>query len=527
MRSTLSLTAAALLCAALPASAADPHPSRITEVKLYPGSATVQRVARASAGSRTLSFHCLPAGLDVQSLQVAADAAVRVGETAVRTEDRSLSAACADSPLDGRIRTLEDQKAALQAESDALGFVTGYLKGFGGAGDATRAPADARSLAATADALRRTGQDALQRQHQITRSQADIDRQLNPLLAERERAQGRGDKVVSVTVTLATARDADVTLSYQIRGPGWTPAYRALLDTTTRRLRLERQALVAQNTGEDWRGVRMLLSTGQPQRNTSGRTPTPWRVDIAPPPPPQTEMARAAPAMAMAAPAPMAARGAQEEPLFDVTVFQNSFATEFGVPQAIDLPSGGQRVAVALGQHEDTVQLAVRTSPQLEAAAYLVAEFEPPPGVWPAGALQLYRDGGFVGSARWTTPQDARASLSFGVDERVRVSAEPARDNQGSGGFIGSRAERSVQRAYVIENRHATPIALQVLEAAPVSVDERVSVTTRFTPQPAELEWMRQPGVALWRQDLPAGQSARFTADYTIGYPKDARLQMR
>lgn len=527
MRPTFFLTAAALLGAALPAAAADPGASRITEVKLYPGSATVQRVARASAGSRTLRFDCLPAALDVQSLQVAADAAVRVGETAVRTEDRSLSAACADSPLDGRIRTLEDQKAQLQAEHDALGFVTGYLKGFGGADDASRAPADAKTLAATADALRRTGLDALQRQHQIARSQADLDKQLNPLLAERERAQGRGDKVVSVTVTLATARDADITLSYQIRGPGWTPAYRALLDTRTRSLRLERQALVAQNTGEDWRGVRLLLSTGQPQRNTSGRTPTPWRVGIAPPPPPQAEMARAAPAMAMAAPAPMATRSAQDEPLFDVAVFQNSFATEFSVPQAIDLPSGGQRVAVALGQQEDQVGLAVRTSPRLEAAAYLVAEFAPPPGVWPAGALQLYRDGAFVGSTRWTPPQDAQASLSFGVDERVRVTVEPERDNQGSGGFIGSRAERSVQRAYVVENRHSTPITLQVLEAAPVSVDEQVRVETRFTPQPAEREWMRQPGVALWRQDLPAGQSARFAAEHTIGYPKDARLQMR
>ena len=208
-------------------------------------------------------------------------------------------------------------------------------------------------------------------------------------------------------------------------------------------------------------------------------------------------------------------------------MFQKSFATEFSVPQAIDLPSGGQRVAVALGQHEDQVDLAVRTSPKLEAAAYLVAEFAQPPGVWPAGALQLYRDGAFVGSTRWTPPQDARASLSFGIDELVRVTVEPERDNQGSGGFIGTRAERSVQRAYAVENRHSTPIALQVLEAAPVAVDEQVRVTTQFAPQPAELAWTRQPGLAMWRQALPAGQSARFTADYTIGYPKDARLQMR
>ncbi|WP_418125288.1 DUF4139 domain-containing protein [Variovorax sp. 160MFSha2.1] len=510
--------------------------SRITQVKVYPGSATVERVARVAAGARSITFACLPAGLDVQSLQVSADASVRIGETSVLSEQRELSARCSTSPLDGRIRELEDQKAALQAETDALGMVTGYLKGLaGGSGDApgARAPMDARNLAAMTEAMRRTGQDSLLKQHQIQRRQAEIDRQLNPLLVERTRTQGNGGQVTAVTVTLAAGADADVKLSYQVNGPGWTPTYRALLDTTTRKVRIERQALVAQATGEDWRGVKLVLSTGQPRRETAGRLPTAWRIGIEPPPRPLAEMAYpAAPAAAMA-PSPIMAsksmdsRERRTEPLFDVSVFDNSFATEFSVPQAIDVPSNGQRVTMALGQHEDTAKLAARTSPRVDASAFLVAELDQPAGVWPAGPMQLYRDGAFVGSGRWNAPTDARLTLSFGRDELVRVQAEPERDNQGTGGFAGSRAERKVQRAYVVENRHRTPIAVQVLEAAPVSVDEKVRVASEFTPQPAELAWNKQPGLAMWQLDLAAGQTARVTADYTIGYPKDARLQMR
>ncbi|MNT41364.1 hypothetical protein D3C72_1777230 [compost metagenome] len=163
----------------------------------------------------------------------------------------------------------------------------------------------------------------------------------------------------------------------------------------------------------------------------------------------------------------------------------------------------------------------------MDPSAFLVAEMAQPAGVWPAGPMQLYRDGNFVGQGRWNAPSDAKLTLSFGRDELVRVQVEPERDNQGSGGFAGSRAERQVQRAYVVENRHRTPIAVQVLEAAPVSVDEQVRVTTRFAPQPAEQAWNKQPGLAMWRFDLDAGQTARVSADYTIGYPKDARLQMR
>jgi len=147
--------------------------------------------------------------------------------------------------------------------------------------------------------------------------------------------------------------------------------------------------------------------------------------------------------------------------------------------------------------------------------------------VWPAGALQLYRDGNFVGSGRWHTPGDSKLTLSFGRDELVRVQPEPEQDSQGTGGFVGSRAERKVQRAYVVENRHRTPIAVQVLEAAPVSVDEQVRVAAQFSPQPGELAWNKQPGLALWSFELDAGKTARVAADYTISYPKDARLQMR
>jgi len=512
--------------AALPAATS----SRITQVKVYPGSATVERVARVAAGSKTLTFVCLPAGLDVQSLQVSADASVRVGETSVLTEQRSLSARCSTSALDGRIRELEDQKNALQAETDALGLVTGFLKGLSGPGDdasGKRAAVDAKNLAGVADALRRTAQDALLKQHQISRRQNDIDRQLNPLLAERTRLQGVDGNVIAVTVTLAATTDADVKLSYQINGPGWASTYRALLDTTTRRVRIERQALVAQTTGEDWRGVKLVLSTGQPRRETTGRLPTPWRIGVEPPPQARKDSAHGtfAPAPAVA-PAPDAMM-ARQAPLFDVSVFNNSFATEFSVPQAIDVPSSDRRVAMTLGQHEDTVKLAVRTSPHVDASGFLIADMAVPAGVWPSGPMQLYRDGAFVGNGRWNTSTDARLTLSFGRDELVRVEAEPERDSQGTGGFVGSRAERNVRRAYLIENRHRTPITVQVLEAAPVSVDEQVRIAVQFVPQPAELTWNKQPGVAMWTVAMDAGKTARVTADYVISYPKDTRLQER
>ncbi len=541
MHTTFKLThLAALACLfSTAASQAQPSPtsgsatdSRITQVTLYPGSATVERVARVAAGAKKLAFACLPASVDVQSLAVVADASVRVGELSVLTEARDAVPACATSPLDARIRELEDKKATLANENNALVLVNSYLKGVAApTGTATaNAPSNPSSIGATVEALRRNSQEAGTRQHQIARQQEELDRALKPLLAERSRSQAGRARVVTVGVTLDAPRDAEVRLSYQVRGPGWTPTYRALLNTRTNTLRLERQALVAQSSGEDWSGVRMKLSTGQPRQGTTGPTPRPWNIGIAPPPPPQQALSERGDMMrAMAAPAP--AMVAMREPAdvatpsFDVSVFDNSFATEFNVPQNIDLPSNGQRVTLALGSIDTTPQLFTRTTPLADASAWLVAELPQPAGVWPTGPLQLYRDGAFVGTDSLRTGDARPWSLSFGRDELVLVQVEPQKDMQATAGFVGTQALRSTTRAYRVENRHTTPVALQVLEASPVAVDAKVSVKAKFSPLPSTQSWNEQSGVVLWSSTLDAGKTARFTAEYEVAYPKDAQLE--
>ncbi|MFN4118744.1 DUF4139 domain-containing protein [Acidovorax sp.] len=533
---------ALLLIAAWPAQAQDT--SRIARVTVYPGSATVERVAKVAAGARSLTLACLPVSLDVQSLQINADPAVRVGEFNVLTEDRDVAAGCA-SPLDGRIRDLEDQIASVKAEASALQLVDGYLGSVARAGGAPEPAAPAAGaprsagptpaqITATADVLRKTGQDSFARAHQLKRKQEALELALKPLVAERDRVASQRARVVSVTVNLAAEREAELRVSYQVRGPGWQPSYRATLDANKSTVLIERQALVAQNSGEDWAGVQLMLSTGQPGRATQGQLPRPWWLNVAPPP--QGAMAPPPAPAPMVAAARIASSPAVQEdtmPSFDVSALDKTFATEFSVPQRITVPSSGQRVTLALGNHTAPATLIARTAPAMEAAAYLVAQIAQPPGVWPAGAAGLYRDGAFVGTGRidFGTPSAGApagsTNLSFGRDELVTVRAEPVQDLTGSSGFTGSRVERKTRRAYSVENRHKAAITLQVLHAAPVSRNEKIEVESRYQPQPTDMTWNRSPGTVAWQQPLAAGATAQFSAEHTIRYPKDIELLER
>lgn len=525
-----SLALAPLLGLALanaPAQAAEPD-SRITRVVVYPGSATVTRTQTVAAGAQDAVFDCLPGDLDAASLQAQGGGTLQVGDLHVDVTPHSELGERCPSPLETSIRGLEDKIAALDAESGAVDVTEGYLKSFAEAGKEGK-PTSAEQIQAVVQALSTASENTLKRKHQIERQRDALERELKPLLAQRDRTNGAEQRVTRVRVALAAPQAGDLKLAYRVPGPSWQPSYRASLDSKTDSLRLERLAEVRQDTGEDWDGVALTLSTGQPTAATQAPLPLPWRVGIRPPQP----VVMASAAMPPPAPAPQAemtmkrSADAAAAPAFDVSVFQGSYATEFKAPQPVTVRSGAGGVALALQSEEVAAQLKVRTTPARDAAAYLVADFKMPEGVWPAGSVGLYRDGAFVGKGQLNAERVARDGLAFGRDERVQVHVERPEQQKATKGLIGSRNQRTDERRYTVKNLHQRAIALQVLDAAPVSDNEDVRVESSFEPAPTTQAWHDDRGAVAWEQELAAGAEQKFRATYVITWPKDAHLSER
>ncbi len=321
-----------------------------------------------------------------------------------------------------------------------------------------------------------------------------------------------------------------------MQGPSWGPSYRANLDTAAGRLRLERQAIVAQTTGEDWRGVRLTLSTGRPLAPTQGVLPRPWLLDVQPPQPPAGAAAEMAMA-AMPAPAPMAKARASATPAaptaplpsFDAVTTQGSYATQFALPQAVSVPSGGEKVTVTLGREQLPVQILTRTAPAMGEHAWLVALLPTLEGDWPAGPVALERDQSSVGQGRFDPQHSnfARLGLAFGRDDRVLVRAEPVKEFTGNTGLTGGRTERSLERRFTVENRHSKDITVQVLDAAPVAQNKAIRVQSDYSPQPTSTDWGEQPGTVLWQQVLAPRTQAAWQARHVISHDKDVAVRER
>jgi len=492
--------------------------SRITRVTLYPGSATIERAAKITAGASQLEIGQLPANFDIQTLRLSADHGIQIGEFTVQDIESTQTPNPRQSELEKQIQSLSDQIALLEIDSKSASLVTGYLNGLGASGKPS-AP-DARNLAATLEAIRHGGQEAYARIHKVAVQTRELEKQRAALQAELKKVQGKNSASRKLRVNLAANRAGEIRISYQVDGPGWQPVYRATLDSGKSTVRLERQAIIAQASGEDWDQVALRLSTHQPLATPEGRPAQPWPLRIRESSP---LLAKAAPRAMMLeqAPAPMLAEGASIAP---IQIFDGRFATEFEAPSRISLPADGRQITVPLSQVDLPVKLRVEAVPRQDPTAFLIASADLPQGIWLPGQIQLYRDGAYVGSTHWQAQHGERMVLPLGRDDLVRITVNHPQTRSSESGLIEQRRERQLVTEYTVHNRHKEVIELTLLEAAPVSTDEKIKVEKRVEPAISKDNWEDKTGVMAWQHNLPAGASQKFRVDYRISWPKEASI---
>jgi uncharacterized protein (TIGR02231 family) len=108
---------------------------------------------------------------------------------------------------------------------------------------------------------------ALQQQLKANLKKAEfIQRKLTEMSAGPARTER--DAVIVVEKTAAAA--GKVRLNYLVDAASWHPQYKLRTGKTTKDpVQLEYLAAVAQHTGEDWNGIKLVLSTAQPMLNAA------------------------------------------------------------------------------------------------------------------------------------------------------------------------------------------------------------------------------------------------------------------
>jgi uncharacterized protein (TIGR02231 family) len=499
----------------------------IQSVTLYPGSATVERVAQVAPGATQVEITGLPANFDKDTVRLQADAGIQVGQVVTRDQARADSPSAREADLEAKVLALQDQVAAIDADIKSAQIVQGYLEKLGTGGDKP-APVDAKNLSGTLDAIRKGAFDALERIRNDETKKRALTKQLDAARRDLAQAQAGARAGRTITVQVAARQGGKLVLTYQVDRAGWKPAYRAALDSNAVTIDLERMATISQKTGEDWSNVKLRLSTGQPSLVVVAPDPEPWLLDYRPPVDTRANdsvLFRAMLAPAPAAPPPPPA-AQQDDYIAPILESQGNFTTEFEVPARVTLASDGREIAVSLSRQTLKAEQRVLVAPRSgNDAAVLTAQAARPDGVWLPGQVQLQRDGTYVGALRWDPQVGERFRLAFGRDPLVRVKVEDRDRKSGRTGFFNGANQRRIAQTYVVTSTHRQPIDVLVLEPTPVSESDKVTVKTTLRPEPDVRDWEQRRGLVGWTRTLKPNETARFDVDYVIDYPKEGYVQ--
>lgn len=499
----------------------------VTNVTLYPGSATIVRTARIDAGATRLVVADLTTQFPTQTLRVEADPGIRIGQIATQDSSRTESANAAEAQIEARIQALKDESARLDVQGGAADIVKGYLERTGSAesaGERAKTPADAKTLTAIVAAINDAATDALARKQKVEVGKREIAKKIEALERDLQRTRTQSRDSRTVTIQLTAERAGHLRISYEVPTAGWRPAYRAELNSTTSAVALERTAQISQKTGEDWKNVKVVLSTAQPRQGVVPVTPSPWLLSYTPPQPREKNAIRQYAPMPASAPMPAGSRmTTQGEDNYQAPTFQadGNFVTEFTVPEPVTLASDGREVAFAIARTSLAAKQRIQVTPRVSTAAFVTAETERPAGVWPTGNLQLYRDGNYVGATYWNPQGEEKWTLSFGRDDLLQVKVDPLKGDSGTNGVFDRKNVRQIADRYTLRSNHRTAVDVLVIEPTPVSTSDEITVKSTFNPQPDIRDWQGERGVVAWTRSLAPQQSATIDVNYTIEYPKE------
>ena len=515
--------------------------SKITAVTVYPQGAMLTRRVEfsAPAGLHDLLITDLPQETNPQSLRLHPAAGVEIGAYALRTDRlplrepvKSAAQITAEAALEAAKDATNTAQLALDGVSARVTAANAQIAYLGRLG-ASDAKSDTETLQSTA---RMIGTEVLAASQAALAARADLPAAQKALKAATEAqatAQaaldalskpGKDYAALSLALSVGAEGPASIEVTQFIGNATWSPLYDVALDRAAGQIVLDRSLLVSQNTGEDWTGVALTLSTAQPNNSA---TPTQlWpelhRIDD-----PVQTLSRMADTergamVAPAAPEPMVAEASYGK----IAVQFQGDTVVYPYPNPVDIADGAENLRLNLDQISLPARAQARAIPRFDATAFMMAEFTNDSGqILLPGPAMLTRDGAMIGETQLETiAPGAKATLGFGAIEGLRLKRTMPNRAEGDRGLFSKSNQIEETAVLSVENLTAEDWPVRVMDVIPHSEQEGLIITFTADPPVTEQDADDMRGILAWELTVPAGKTQEITLSTRESWPEGKEL---
>jgi uncharacterized protein (TIGR02231 family) len=522
--------------------------SKVTDVTVYQDRALVTRSASVplANGEQQVIFEGLPIGLDENSVRARGQGkGYKILGVEIRRDYKKVEENEQTKKLRDQIKTLQQKSQDLGDERRDLEQKRELLKRLGNnvgqGGDKT--PPSVTDIKTFADYYGTQISAISVRLRGIERGQQDISEQIRDLSKQLQQIiqPGSDDKrVVVVTVNADSATNADLQVDYLIYGCSWQPQYDVHYQSGDKNIELTAYGVIRQNSGENWDGVKVTLSTARPQQGTSLPDLGAWTIDVLQPVQPiamsapaavdavaQSKMKRLetrSNSFAAGSAVGLAADASSSVQMLTANIETRGFSAVYKVPATVSVPSDGQPHRCTISIQQMSAEQSYASTPKLNPGAFVKAKVKNANAApLLPGQLNIFMENDFVGSSQLAlVGPEGVFDLFLGKDDSIKVQRKDKTRKEETGGIFTK--SKTIKMGYTIdlENFQNKDVVVTLKDQIPVSQNDKIKVSYKSNAKVSEEN--KETGELTWQVTIPARKKITIDVDFQVECPPEINV---
>jgi uncharacterized protein (TIGR02231 family) len=377
------------------------------------------------------------------------------------------------------------------------------------------------------------------KQYQLQLKKEELLDKINAITkreGEIANASGNGPKQTGqliLQVMTANAGVAEFGISYFTTYAGWIPTYDIKVTSLDNSLKFIYKASVTQNTGLDWKRVKLSLSTRNPNQGNTLPELTADYLQLYVPQLYNKMLSGRAPGVQITTLNEVVISGYDEkkdnsqDKNTDVgnytLVKESQLNINFEIDLPYDIPANGKAYSVAIKETSVPATFRHLAIPKLDNDAFLTAQLTQ----WDSlsllpGNANVIMDNVYIGNTFIdpNTTQDT-LDLSLGRDKRIALKRILIKDFT-KPVIRGSNKIETFTYEITVKNNKKQPVTMTLKDQYPISKTKEIEVTVINVSDASVNE---ETGILTWDIKLQPGESKKFRVSYSMKYPKDKTVQ--
>jgi uncharacterized protein (TIGR02231 family) len=340
-----------------------------------------------------------------------------------------------------------------------------------------------------------------------------------------QKEEKASDGKLVLQVMSEVAGNINFEINYITNTASWTPFYDLRAESVKDPINMMYKAQVVQNSGIDWKKVKLTLSSGNPNQNNQAPILGAWFLRYGE----QYGYFNNADKKMNSI---QSAKAKEEDDvsLNEVVVVSSGISrhtsineNQLNVSFDIDIPyailSNGKVHSVALKEIKLPATYKYYAAPRVDKEAFLLAEIKDYSkyNLLP-GEANIIFEGMYVGKTTINPNQTSDTlNLSMGRDKKINIKREKVVDKSGTK-FLSSYKEQTFTYDLTVRNNKKEEIQMLLKDQYPLSTDKEISIELL---DDGNAKVNKETGILTWDLKLSPNETKKIRISYKVRYPKD------